>query len=126
MPAAGCEPAFPSRELPQTDGLDRAATGIGCFIVLSRKNGSITTLIFSIFGTIVIPVTKVQVTIWHQANVSAMHILVNIKLEEEKTILNSQGNQVHPPRRYPYFGVVAGLVWSNDPESYAGSSVYCS
>jgi hypothetical protein len=30
----------------------------------------------------------------------------------------------HPtPRRYPYFGVVAGLVWSNDPESYAGSSV---
>jgi hypothetical protein len=27
------------------------------------------------------------------------------------------------PRRYPYFGVVAGLVWSNDPESYAGSSV---
>jgi hypothetical protein len=28
-----------------------------------------------------------------------------------------------PPRRYPYFGVVAGLVWSKDPESYAGSSV---
>jgi hypothetical protein len=27
------------------------------------------------------------------------------------------------PRRYPYFGVVAGLVWSKDPESYAGSSV---
>jgi hypothetical protein len=27
------------------------------------------------------------------------------------------------PRRYPYFGVVAGLVWSNDPKSYAGSSV---
>jgi hypothetical protein len=27
------------------------------------------------------------------------------------------------PRRYPYFGVVAGLVWSDDPESYAGGSV---
>jgi hypothetical protein len=23
----------------------------------------------------------------------------------------------------PYFGIVAGLEWSNDPESYAGSSV---
>jgi hypothetical protein len=23
----------------------------------------------------------------------------------------------------PYFGVVAWLVWSNDPESYAGNSV---
>jgi hypothetical protein len=23
---------------------------------------------------------------------------------------------------YPYFDVVAGLVWSNDPESYAGGS----
>jgi hypothetical protein len=28
-----------------------------------------------------------------------------------------------PPRRHPYFGVVVGLVWSNDTESYAGSSV---
>jgi hypothetical protein len=27
------------------------------------------------------------------------------------------------PRRYPYFDVVVGLVWSNDPEGYAGSSV---
>jgi hypothetical protein len=27
------------------------------------------------------------------------------------------------PRRYPYFVVVVGLVWSNDPESYAGGSV---
>ena len=25
--------------------------------------------------------------------------------------------------RYPYFGVMAGLVWSYDPESYAGSSI---
>jgi hypothetical protein len=29
---------------------------------------------------------------------------------------------VAAPRRYPYFGVVAGLVWSHDPESYAGSA----
>jgi hypothetical protein len=28
-----------------------------------------------------------------------------------------------PPRRYPYFDVVAGLVLSYDPKSYAGSSV---
>jgi hypothetical protein len=28
-----------------------------------------------------------------------------------------------PPRRYPYFGVVVGLAWSYDPESYAGGSV---
>jgi hypothetical protein len=26
-------------------------------------------------------------------------------------------------RRYPYFDVVVGLVWSNDPEICAGSSV---
>jgi hypothetical protein len=29
-----------------------------------------------------------------------------------------------PPEDIPTIGVVAGLVWSNDPESYAGSSVY--
>jgi hypothetical protein len=28
-----------------------------------------------------------------------------------------------PPRRYPYFDVVVGLEWSQDPESYAGGSV---
>jgi hypothetical protein len=27
------------------------------------------------------------------------------------------------PRRYPYFDVVVGLVWSHDPKSYAGGSV---
>jgi hypothetical protein len=27
------------------------------------------------------------------------------------------------PARYPYFDVVVGLVWSHDPESYAGGSV---
>jgi hypothetical protein len=32
---------------------------------------------------------------------------------------------VRPPlhRNYPYFYVVVGLVWSNDPESYVGGSV---
>jgi hypothetical protein len=28
-----------------------------------------------------------------------------------------------PPRRYPYFDVVVGLAWSNDPGSYAGGSI---
>jgi hypothetical protein len=28
-----------------------------------------------------------------------------------------------PPRRYPYFDVVVGLVWSHDTKSYAGSSI---
>jgi hypothetical protein len=28
------------------------------------------------------------------------------------------------PRRYPYFDVVVGLVWSHDPKSYAGGSIY--
>jgi hypothetical protein len=28
-----------------------------------------------------------------------------------------------PHQRYPYFDVVVGLAWSNDPESYAGSSI---
>jgi hypothetical protein len=27
------------------------------------------------------------------------------------------------PRRYPYFDVVVGLVWSHDPNSYAGGSL---
>jgi hypothetical protein len=27
------------------------------------------------------------------------------------------------PRRYPYFDVVVGFVWSHDPKSYAGGSV---
>ena len=29
---------------------------------------------------------------------------------------------VAPHQRYPYFDVVVGLAWSNDPESCAGSS----
>ena len=28
-----------------------------------------------------------------------------------------------PPPKYPYIIAVVGLVWSNDPESYAGGSV---
>jgi hypothetical protein len=27
------------------------------------------------------------------------------------------------PRWYPYFDVVVGLAWSDEPESYAGGSV---
>jgi hypothetical protein len=27
-----------------------------------------------------------------------------------------------PHRRYPYFDTVVGIMWSNDPESYAGGS----
>jgi hypothetical protein len=30
---------------------------------------------------------------------------------------------LHPRRRYPYFDVVAGLAWSNGPESYVGGSI---
>jgi hypothetical protein len=30
---------------------------------------------------------------------------------------------LNPPRKYPYFDVVVGLEWSQDPESYAGGSV---
>jgi hypothetical protein len=29
---------------------------------------------------------------------------------------------LNPPRMYPYFGVVAGLAWSYNPESFAGGS----
>jgi hypothetical protein len=30
----------------------------------------------------------------------------------------------HPPHeRHPYFDLVAGPAWSNDPESYAGGSI---
>jgi hypothetical protein len=32
-------------------------------------------------------------------------------------------DQIISPRRYPYFDVVVGLVWSHDPKSYAGGSV---
>ena len=31
-------------------------------------------------------------------------------------------DEITPPR-YPYFDVVVGLEWSDDPESYAGGSV---
>ena len=27
------------------------------------------------------------------------------------------------PKKHPYFDVVMGFVWSNNPESYAGSSL---
>jgi len=37
MPLAGLEPAIPARERPQTQALDRAATGIGPLFVLARR-----------------------------------------------------------------------------------------
>jgi hypothetical protein len=32
-------------------------------------------------------------------------------------------NNTVTPRRYPYFDVVVGLVWSHDPKNYAGCSI---
>jgi hypothetical protein len=32
-------------------------------------------------------------------------------------------SNTNSPWRYPYFGVAVGLVWSYDPESYAGTSL---
>jgi hypothetical protein len=44
-----------------------------------------------------------------------------LKLQPSKyKTLNSHS----PPRRYPYFDVVVELVWSHDPKSYAGGSVF--
>ena len=36
---------------------------------------------------------------------------------------NERKRKEAPPRRYPYFDVVGGLEWSDDPESYAGGSI---
>jgi len=30
---------------------------------------------------------------------------------------------IMPHQRYPYLDLVVGLAWSNDPESYASSSI---
>ena len=32
-------------------------------------------------------------------------------------------NTTKPPQRCPYFDVVVGLAWSDDPESYTGGSL---
>jgi len=40
------------------------------------------------------------------------HILLSRNMEKESF-----------PRRYSYFDVVVGLVWSNEPDSYAGGSI---
>jgi hypothetical protein len=40
-----------------------------------------------------------------------------------KLARNIAGRPPPPPRSYPYFDVVVGLVWSHDPKSYAGGSV---
>jgi hypothetical protein len=31
--------------------------------------------------------------------------------------------RLYAPRRYPYFEVVVGFVWSHNPKSYAGGSI---
>jgi hypothetical protein len=41
----------------------------------------------------------------------------------ERTVVILRGNIIASPRKYPYFDVVVGLVWSHDPKSYAGGSV---
>jgi hypothetical protein len=46
--------------------------------------------------------------------------------EGRTTILRNVGKYLpfyKTQARYPYFDVVVGLVWSNDPESYAGGSI---
>jgi hypothetical protein len=35
---------------------------------------------------------------------------------------NAMLSNYNPRRRYPYFDVVSGLAWSEEPESYAGGS----
>jgi hypothetical protein len=49
-------------------------------------------------------------------------LLVNVShIDIENNLTRGYGHP--PPRRYPYFDVVVGLVWSHDPKSYAGGSV---
>jgi len=38
MPPAGFEPAVPANERPQTEALDRVATGIDCLLNLGSLN----------------------------------------------------------------------------------------
>jgi hypothetical protein len=38
MLSAGFEPAIPATKRPQTYALDRAATGIGCVLLLKQLN----------------------------------------------------------------------------------------
>jgi hypothetical protein len=47
-----------------------------------------------------------------------------LKHDENKyTFYNIKCICVSSPRRCPYFDVAVGLVWSNDPESYAGGNI---
>jgi hypothetical protein len=52
-----------------------------------------------------------------------MQAVYAIKLSSLATRYIRQSVLGHVPRRYPYFDVVVGLVWSHDPKSYAGGSV---
>jgi hypothetical protein len=38
-------------------------------------------------------------------------------------IILTSGIQHLPPKKVPYSGVVVGLAWSNDPDSYTGGIV---
>jgi hypothetical protein len=49
----------------------------------------------------------------------ASHLLLLLLL----LLLNTVIIDIISPRRYPYFDVAVGLVWSHDPKSYAGGSV---
>jgi hypothetical protein len=42
---------------------------------------------------------------------------------QHKAVYLYSASSPYTPRRYPYFDVVVGLEWSNEPESYAGGSV---
>jgi len=43
--------------------------------------------------------------------------------EEQYYIKRKRKDSKVSPQRYTYSDAVVGLVWSNDPESYAGSSI---
>jgi hypothetical protein len=51
----------------------------------------------------------------------ASHKISSLTLESASEIMYVDCD--YTPRKYPYFDVVVGLVWSHDPKSYAGGSV---
>jgi hypothetical protein len=65
----------------------------------------------------------------HEQSYDDSWIFSKLKGVREQKILGntvvdfSVGTYKITPRRYPYFDVVVGLVWSHDPKSYAGGSV---
>ena len=57
MSPAGFEPAIPARELPQTDTLDRPATGIGASVFTPPFNNK---------NIAIVSVAPVEVTLQHK------------------------------------------------------------